>query len=64
MSDDGVDDLVGPTGIGQQFGEHRAEGDQDADAGGGGAEPVGERLEHLLQVLARDDADRQRPEDQ
>ena len=64
VPDDGVDDLVGAAGVGEQLGEHRAERDQDADAGGGVAEPVGERLEHVLQVLAGDDADRQRAEDQ
>jgi hypothetical protein len=33
VPDDGVDDLIGTTGVGQQFGEHRAQRDQDADAG-------------------------------
>ncbi len=65
MADDGVDDLVGaPPGIGQEFGEHGTQGDQDADSGGGGTEAVAERLEHLLEVLARDDADGQGAEDQ
>ena len=47
VADDGVDDLVGAAGVGEQFGEHRAERDQDADAGRGRAEPVGERLENV-----------------
>ena len=38
--------------------------DQDADAGRCRAEPVGEGFQHLLQVRTRDDADRQRAEDQ
>jgi hypothetical protein len=41
-SDDGVDDLVGAAGVGEQLAEHRAEGDQRADAGCGRAEPVAE----------------------
>ena len=50
--------------VGQQFGEHRPECDQDADSGCGGTETVGERLEHLLQILARDDTHGQCAEDQ
>ena len=46
------------------IGEHRAQRDQDADTGRRRAEPVGEGFQHLLQVLTRDDADRQRAEDQ
>ena len=67
---DRVDDLVGAAGVGEQLGEHRPEGDQDADAGGGGAEAGGERREHAQpvrvgqHVLAGDDADGQGAEDQ
>ena len=64
VSDDGVDDLVGAAGIGEQFGEHRAERDQDADARRGGAESVGERRRGRREVLARDDAHGQGAEDQ
>ena len=64
VADDGVDDLIGATGVGQQFGEHRTQRDQDADAGRRSAETLGEGLQYRLEVLARDDAHRQRAEDQ
>ena len=64
VPDDGVDDLVGAAGVGEQFGEHRAEGDQDADACRGVAESLGERGQYGLEVLARDDADGEGAEDQ
>lgn len=64
MADDGVDDLVGAAGIGQEFGEHGTEGDEDADTCGGAPEPVGERLQDRCQVLAGDHTNRQLAKDQ
>jgi hypothetical protein len=64
VSDDCVDDFVGTAGVGEQLGEHRTKGDQDAHTGCGGAEAVTERIEHIASVLPRDDAHGQGPEDQ
>jgi hypothetical protein len=64
VADDGVDDLVGATGVGEQFGEHRAQCNQDANARRGGAEAVTERVEDVADVLPRDDAHGQCTEDQ
>ena len=64
MADDGVDDFVGAAGVCEQLGEHCTERDQDADTRRGGAEAVGERIQHRLEVFARDDADRQTTENQ
>jgi len=63
-SDDGVDDLVGPAGIGEQFGEHRTEGDQNADARRRVAESLAERVEDIPWVLPRNNAHRQGAENQ
>jgi len=63
-ADDGVDDLVRPTGVGQQLGEHRTEGDQRADAGGRVTEAGREALDDVVDVLAGEDAHRQSAEDQ
>ena len=64
-ADDGVDDLVGAAGVGEQLAEHRAERDQDADAGGGVAEALGEAGDGRRSIgTPGDDADGQRAEDQ
>lgn len=64
MPDDGVDDLVGSPGVGEQLGEHGAQRDEDADAGGRLAEAIGERGEHRGEFLARDDTDGDGAEDE
>ena len=63
-ADDGVDDLVGAAGVGQQLGEHRAERDQHADAGGGRAEARGKLAITSATSYAGDDADGEAAEDQ
>src|SRR5882757_3731375 len=64
MPNDGVDDLVGATGIGKEFGEHGAQRNEDSDASRGVAETLCERGQYGLQVLPRDDADRECTEEQ
>src|SRR3954469_22676883 len=64
MADDGVDDLVGATGVGEQFGEHRAERDQHTYPGRGRAESIGEGFENITDVHPRDDADGEAAENQ
>ena len=61
---DGVDDLVGTARVGEQLGEHRAEGDQGADARGRRTEAGGEAGDDVVDVLPGDDADGQAAEDQ
>ena len=52
MPHNGVDDLIGATGVREELCEHRTERDQDPDSGRGAAEPVGERLQYIRNRLA------------
>ena len=63
-ADDRVDDLVGTAGVGEQLGEHRAQRDQGADAGGRRTEAGGEAGDDVVDVLAGDQADGEAAEDQ
>ena len=66
MPDDGVDDLVGATGISEQFREHRAQRDQNAHTRRSCAESGTERIEYIRKAFPplRDDADGDSAEDQ
>jgi hypothetical protein len=48
----------------KEFGEHRAQCDQDAYPGRGGPEPIGERCEDVPDVHSRNDAHGQAADDQ
>jgi len=61
---DPVDDVVGPTRVGQDLAEHRAEGDEDAHCSGGAAEPVGEAGQRGRRGDPRDGGQRRGAEDQ
>jgi hypothetical protein len=64
LGEDGVDDLIGAAGVGEQFAEDRAERDQDAHTGDGGAETGGEAGDGLVERGPGEGAESERADGQ
>ncbi|CAM5708589.1 hypothetical protein SBADM41S_00884 [Streptomyces badius] len=64
LRQDGVDDLIGPAGVGEQLAEDRAERDQDAHARDSRAEARGETGDRVGRGGSGEGAERQRTDGQ